>query len=70
MATKKHKSAKPRQRASYQQSLDGSEVIRPVPPLDELFGSVKLGRPVGSIREEKKAACGAIASAASRKESK
>jgi hypothetical protein len=34
--------------------------VRPVPGLDELFGSLKLNRPVASIREEKRAARRAI----------
>jgi len=46
----------PRQRVSYELRQDGSAVIRPVPGLDELFGSLKLKSPVASTREEKKAA--------------
>ena len=58
---------KPRQRVSYEVRPDGTAVMRPVPRLDELFGSVKLGRPVANIREEKEAARKAIAQEASRK---
>jgi AbrB family looped-hinge helix DNA binding protein len=47
---------KPRQRVSYKLRPDGSAVIRPIPGLDELFGSIKLGRPSTSIRKEKQAA--------------
>ena len=46
----------PRQKVSYQVQADGSAILRPVPGLDELFGSIKIKRPVGSIREEKQAA--------------
>jgi bifunctional DNA-binding transcriptional regulator/antitoxin component of YhaV-PrlF toxin-antitoxin module len=52
---------KPRQRVSYELRPDGSAVLRPVPRLDELFGSVKLGRPSASTRQEKQAARDAIA---------
>jgi bifunctional DNA-binding transcriptional regulator/antitoxin component of YhaV-PrlF toxin-antitoxin module len=45
----------PRQRVSYEVRPDGSAVLRPVPPLDELFGSVELGRTVATTREEKEA---------------
>jgi len=51
----------PRQRVSYELRADGSAVIRPVPGIDELFGSLKLKRPVASAREEKQAAREAIA---------
>ena len=51
----------PRQRVSYELRPDGSAVIRPVPGLDELFGSLTLNRPVASSREEKRAAREAIA---------
>ena len=57
---------KPRQRVSYELRSDGTAVMRPVPQLDGLFGSVKLGRPVASAREEKAAARAAIAADASR----
>jgi bifunctional DNA-binding transcriptional regulator/antitoxin component of YhaV-PrlF toxin-antitoxin module len=50
----------PRQRVSYELRADGSAVIRPVPGLDELFGSLKLNRPVASTQEEKQAAREAI----------
>jgi bifunctional DNA-binding transcriptional regulator/antitoxin component of YhaV-PrlF toxin-antitoxin module len=52
---------KPRQRVSYEVRPDGSAVLRPVAQLDKLFGSVKLGRPVATNREEKAAARAAIA---------
>jgi bifunctional DNA-binding transcriptional regulator/antitoxin component of YhaV-PrlF toxin-antitoxin module len=55
----------PRQRVSYEVRSDGSAVMRPVPRLDELFGSVKLNRPVASARDEKRAARGALAREAS-----
>ena len=47
---------KPRQRLSYEVRTDGSVVMRPEPALDELFGSLKLRRPVASTREEKQTA--------------
>ena len=52
---------KPRQRLSYEVRKDGSVVVRPEPALDELFGSLKLRRPVASTREEKQAAREAMA---------
>ena len=57
---------KPRQRVSYEVRPAGTAVMRPVPQLDGLFGSVKLGRPVATAREEKEAARAAIAQEASR----
>lgn len=57
----------PRQRVSYEVRPDGSAILRPVPRLDELFGSVKLNRPVATSAEEKRAAREAIAGAAGRK---
>jgi bifunctional DNA-binding transcriptional regulator/antitoxin component of YhaV-PrlF toxin-antitoxin module len=57
----------PRQRVSYEVRLDGSAILRPVPGLDQLFGSVKLGRPVVSTHDEKQAARAAIARTASKK---
>jgi bifunctional DNA-binding transcriptional regulator/antitoxin component of YhaV-PrlF toxin-antitoxin module len=51
----------PRQRVSYELRPDGSAVIRPVPSLDELFGSVTLNKPAPSPREEKQAAREAMA---------
>jgi len=51
----------PRQRVSYEVRPDGSAVLRPVPGLEQLFGSVKLRRPVASAREEKQAAQTAMA---------
>lgn len=57
----------PRQRISYEVRPDGSAVLRPVPQLDDLFGSIKLRRPVANAREEKRAAREAIAREVSRK---
>ncbi len=57
---------KPRQRVSYELQPDGTAVMRPIPRLDELFGSIKLDRPVASIREEKDAARKAMSEEASR----
>jgi bifunctional DNA-binding transcriptional regulator/antitoxin component of YhaV-PrlF toxin-antitoxin module len=54
----------PRQRLSYQVRSDGSALIRPVPNLKQLFGSVKIAVPVASPRREKQAARDAIARAA------
>jgi bifunctional DNA-binding transcriptional regulator/antitoxin component of YhaV-PrlF toxin-antitoxin module len=51
----------PRQRVSYEVRPDGSAILRPVPSLNQLFGSVKLERPAASTGEEKKAARAAIA---------
>lgn len=52
---------KPRQRVTYELRPDGSAVIRPQPELDELFGSVRIRKPVATTREEKKAARDAMA---------
>ena len=57
---------RPRQRVSYEVRADGTVVLRPVPELDGLFGSVKLGRSVATAREEKTVARAAIAADASR----
>ena len=57
----------PRQRVSYELRPDGSAILRPVPTLDQLFGSVRLGRRVAQPREEKEAARSAMARAASRR---
>ena len=57
---------KPRQRVSYEVRPDGSAILRPIPRLDELFGSVKLHRPAATPREEKQAARDAMAREASR----
>lgn len=51
----------PRQRVSYELRPDGSAIMRPMPGLDELFGSLKLNRPLASIQEEKQAAREAMA---------
>lgn len=61
---------KPRQKVSYEVRPDGSAVLRPVPRLDELFASVKLGRPAASPREEKQAARKAMAHEAAHKGTK
>ena len=58
---------KPRQRVSYELRSDGSAVLRPEPQLDELFGSIKLKKPVAPSRKEKQAARAAIARQAARK---
>jgi antitoxin PrlF len=55
----------PRQRVSYEVRSDGSAVLRPVAKLEELFGSVKLRKPVAGPRDEKRAARAAIAREAS-----
>jgi bifunctional DNA-binding transcriptional regulator/antitoxin component of YhaV-PrlF toxin-antitoxin module len=55
----------PRQRVSYEVRSDGSAIIRPVPRLDELFGSIKLNQPVASTQKEKQAARLAMAREAS-----
>jgi bifunctional DNA-binding transcriptional regulator/antitoxin component of YhaV-PrlF toxin-antitoxin module len=57
---------KPRQRVSYELRPDGTALLRPIPQLDSLFGSVKLGRPVATPREEKEAVDAAIALDAAR----
>jgi bifunctional DNA-binding transcriptional regulator/antitoxin component of YhaV-PrlF toxin-antitoxin module len=57
----------PRQRVSYELRPDGSAILSPVPNLDQLFGSVRLGRRAASPRVEKEAARSAMARAASRR---
>ena len=57
----------PRQRVSYEVRADGSAILRPVPRLDELFGSLNLRRPVADTRTEKQAARSAMARDASAK---
>ena len=52
---------KPRQRISYELMPNGSAILRPQPGLDALFGSLKIKKPVASIRAEKQAARDAIA---------
>jgi antitoxin PrlF len=52
---------KPRQRVSYEVQPDGSAVLRREPVLNELFGSLKLKKPVASSRREKQAAREAMA---------
>jgi bifunctional DNA-binding transcriptional regulator/antitoxin component of YhaV-PrlF toxin-antitoxin module len=57
----------PRQRVSYEVRPDGSAIMRPVPSLDQLFGSVRLARRAASPHEEKEAARSAMARAASKR---
>ena len=57
----------PRQRVSYEIRPDGSAILRPVPNLDQLFGSVNLRRRVASSREEKEAGRSAMARAAAKR---
>jgi bifunctional DNA-binding transcriptional regulator/antitoxin component of YhaV-PrlF toxin-antitoxin module len=56
----------PRQRVSYEVRPDGSALLRPVPGLNQLFGSVKLDRSLASAGVEKKAAREAMAREASK----
>ncbi len=58
---------RPRQRISYEVLSDQSVVLRAEPALDELFGSLKLKRPVASTQEEKQAAREAMARQSARK---
>jgi len=51
----------PHQKVAYELRPDGSAIMRPVPQLEELFGSLKPNKPVVSIREEKRAAREAMA---------
>jgi AbrB family looped-hinge helix DNA binding protein len=51
----------PRQRLSYELRSDGSVLIRPVPGIDALFGSLALNRSVAPPSEEKQAAREAMA---------
>ncbi len=44
------------QKISYEVRKDGTAIIRPLPGLDELFGSLKSRRRPGTPREEKQAA--------------
>ena len=57
----------PRQRVSYELRPDGSAILRPVPSLGQLFGSIRLGRAAASSREEKEAARSAMARVASKR---
>ncbi|HEX4140723.1 MAG TPA: type II toxin-antitoxin system PrlF family antitoxin, partial [Candidatus Methylacidiphilales bacterium] len=50
----------PRQKLVYELRGDGSAVVRPLPSLDDLFGSLKPSRPIASIRDEKRAAHAAM----------
>jgi bifunctional DNA-binding transcriptional regulator/antitoxin component of YhaV-PrlF toxin-antitoxin module len=52
---------RPRQRIAYEIREDGSAVLRPLPGIEELFGSLKPKCPVGSPRQEKQAARSAMA---------
>ncbi len=52
---------KPRQRLSYEVRSDGSAIVRPAPGVSDLFGSIKIKRPVAGPDEEKHAARAAIA---------
>ncbi|PTX99790.1 hypothetical protein DB346_18405 [Verrucomicrobia bacterium LW23] len=51
----------PRQKVTYQLRPDGSVIMRRVLGLNELIGSLKPDRPVGTIAEEKEAAAAAWA---------
>jgi bifunctional DNA-binding transcriptional regulator/antitoxin component of YhaV-PrlF toxin-antitoxin module len=51
----------PHQKVAYELRPDGSAVMRPVPGLDALFGSLKLKKPAAGIHEEKRAAREAMA---------
>ncbi|HEV3273203.1 MAG TPA: type II toxin-antitoxin system PrlF family antitoxin [Candidatus Methylacidiphilales bacterium] len=51
----------PRQKVAYEVRPDGSAVMRPIPRLDDLFGSLPLHKPVASSREEKQSARAAMA---------
>ena len=57
----------PRQKVAYEMRSDGSAVMRPIPRLDDLFGSLSLQKPVASSREEKQAARAAMAREAASK---
>jgi len=52
---------RPGQRLSYEVQTDGSVLVHPEPALDELFGSLRLRRPVAPTRREKQAAREAMA---------
>ena len=56
----------PRQRLSYELRGDGSAILRPVPHVDTLFGSIKLKKPVADTRTEKQAARAAMSRKAHR----
>ena len=53
----------PRQRLAWELRQDGSAVVRPVPSVMELAGSLKSEVPFASVREETEAATAAWASA-------
>jgi antitoxin PrlF len=55
----------PRQKVAYEVRPDGSAIMRPVPRLDDLFGSLPLHKPAASPREEKQAARAAMVREAS-----
>jgi bifunctional DNA-binding transcriptional regulator/antitoxin component of YhaV-PrlF toxin-antitoxin module len=60
----------PHQKVVYEVRPDGSAVMRSVPHLDELFGSVKLKKAVANTREEKRAVRDAIAREAANEDRK
>ena len=53
----------PRQRLAWELRQDGSAVVRPVPSVMELAGSLKSEVPFASVREETEVATAAWASA-------
>lgn len=57
----------PRQRIAYEVRSDGSVLLRPVPHLDSLFGSLKPGRPAEPTQTEKKSAREAMSRSVSSK---
>jgi bifunctional DNA-binding transcriptional regulator/antitoxin component of YhaV-PrlF toxin-antitoxin module len=57
----------PRQRIAYEVRGDGSVLLRPVPHLDSLFGSLKPVRPIEPTQTEKKAAREAMSRSVSSK---
>ena len=56
----------PRQRLAWEVRKDGSAVVRPVPSVMELAGSLKADVPFSSIRAETEAATAAWASESSK----
>jgi bifunctional DNA-binding transcriptional regulator/antitoxin component of YhaV-PrlF toxin-antitoxin module len=57
----------PHQRIAYEVRSDGSVLLRAVPHLDSLFGSLKPGRPAEATQAEKKAAREAMSRSVSSK---
>ena len=51
----------PHQKVAYELRPDGSAIMRPVPSLDKLFGSLAPNKPATTTRVEKQAARDAIA---------